>query len=186
MIFLHAFTLHNFPFYSQHGPLFSLRIFSKNGCLLLIDWLSLFFNEVAGLRPKTNNGERGMEGGGGVKTQESWANVLFECPLFETTDLFFRVIRHDSSVLLSQNFIYFKKPIKVQIWWNFTWSVESLKLCTLIGYFCPNHVQFQLKKYRRDLSWHWRVIRFLKKNSLFVWKTTWETWWILTQAVKNL
>ena len=124
--------------------------------------------------------------GGGVKTQESWANVLFECPLFETTDLFFRVIRHDSSVLLSQNFIYFKKPIKVQIWWNFTWSVESLKLCTLIGYFCPNHVQFQLKKYRRDLSWHWRVIRFLKKNSLFVWKTTWETWWILTQAVKNL
>ena len=54
----------------------------------------------------------------------------------------------------SWNFIYFqqKEPIKVQIWWNFTWAVESLKFCTLMGSFCPNHVQFQLKKYRRVIS----------------------------------
>ena len=34
----------------------------------------------------------------------------------------------------SWNFIYFqqKQPIKVQIWWNFTWAVESLKCCTLV------------------------------------------------------
>ena len=36
------------------------------------------------------------------------------------------------------------------------------------------------------LSWHWRVIQTLKKNSLFFWKMTWEIWWILTRAVKNL
>ena len=36
------------------------------------------------------------------------------------------------------------------------------------------------------LSWHWRVIQNLKKNSLFVWEMTWEIWWILTRAVKNL
>ena len=41
---------------------------------------------------------------------------------------------------------------KVQSWWNFTWAVESLKFCTLMGSFCPNHVQFQLKKYRRVIS----------------------------------
>ena len=39
--------------------------------------------------------------------------------------------------------LYFKEPIKVQIWWNFTWAVKTLKFCTLIGSFCPNHVQFQ-------------------------------------------
>ena len=36
------------------------------------------------------------------------------------------------------------------------------------------------------LSWHWRVIKTLKKNSLFIWKMTWEIWWILTRAVENL
>ena len=36
------------------------------------------------------------------------------------------------------------------------------------------------------LLWHWRVIQTMKKNSLFVWKMTWEIWWILTRAVKNL
>ena len=36
------------------------------------------------------------------------------------------------------------------------------------------------------VSWHWRVIQALKKNSLFVRKVTWEIWWILTQAVENL
>ena len=36
------------------------------------------------------------------------------------------------------------------------------------------------------LSWQWRVIQTLNKNSFFVWKMTWEIWWILTQAVENL
>ena len=50
----------------------------------------------------------------------------------------------------SWNFIYIqqKEPIKIEIWWNFMWEVESLKFCTLIGSFCPSHMKFQLKKYR--------------------------------------
>ena len=36
------------------------------------------------------------------------------------------------------------------------------------------------------LSWHWRVIQTFNKNSFFVWKMTWEIWWILTRAVENL
>ena len=37
----------------------------------------------------------------------------------------FSVMRHNSSVLFSWNFIYFqwKEPIKVQIW-NFTWAID--------------------------------------------------------------
>ena len=55
--------------------------------------------------------------------------------------------------LFSWNFIYFqrKEPIKVQIWWIFTWAVGSLKFSTLVGSFCKNHINFQLKMYR-DLS----------------------------------
>ena len=54
----------------------------------------------------------------------------------------------------SWNFTYFqqKEPIKVQIWWNLTLAVESLKCCTSIGSFCPNHIKFQLKRYRRVIS----------------------------------
>ena len=48
----------------------------------------------------------------------------------------------------SRNLIYFqqKKPIKVQVWWNFTWEIQSLKFCTLMGSLCSNHIKFQLKR----------------------------------------
>ena len=50
------------------------------------------------------------------------------------------------------------------------------KLCTVSA-----------KKVQKSyLLWHWRVIQSLKKNSLFVWKMTWEIWRILTRPVKNL
>ena len=39
---------------------------------------------------------------------------------------------------------------------------------------------------RRVISWHWRVIQTLKKNSLLIWKMTWIIWWILTRAAENL
>ena len=47
------------------------------------------------------------------------------------------------------NVIYFarKIPIKVQIFEKF-----FAKFCTLMGSFCPNHIKFQLRKYRRVIS----------------------------------
>ena len=47
--------------------------------------------------------------------------------------------------------MYFQQqePIKVQIWWNFTWAVKSLIFPTLMGYFCSNHIEFQLKSTER-------------------------------------
>ena len=43
------------------------------------------------------------------------------------------------------------------------------------------------KKVQKNyLSWYWKKIQTLKKNSLFVWKMTWEIWWTLTRAVKSL
>ena len=43
------------------------------------------------------------------------------------------------------------------------------------------------KKVRKNyLSWHWKVIQTLKKNWIFVWKMTRETWLTLTRAVESL
>ena len=49
--------------------------------------------------------------------------------------------------------------MKVQIW-----EIESLKFVTLMGSFCQNNVKFQLKKYRRVISWKWRLMQSLKTN----------------------
>ena len=82
--------------------------------------------------------------------------------IFETTDQFFfkiciNVQGNETQLLcmfLAKHFIYFqqKESIKVHIWWKFIWAVKSLKFCTLMGTFCPNHAQFQLKNYRRVIS----------------------------------
>ena len=37
-----------------------------------------------------------------------------------------------------------------------------------------------------NVSWHWRVMQSLKKNWLWVPKTTWRIWWILMWAVASL
>ena len=76
--------------------------------------------------------------------------------IFETTNQIFFWISNNSSVswdinplhFFGWNFIYFqqKELIKVQICWNFTWAVESLKFCTLLGSLCPN---LQLNECRR-------------------------------------
>ena len=115
------------------------------------------------------------------------------CHFWKKRSVFLQILQQSSGswgitpLYFLAKILYFKEPIKVQIWWNFKWAVESLKFCTLMGFFCPNHVQFQLKKVQKSyLSWHCTVIQSLKKNSLFVWKMTWEIWWILTWAVKNL
>ena len=91
----------------------------------------------------------------------SGQNSSNSCHLWNNKSVLLQILHHslvswDITPLdvFSWNFIYFqqKVPIKVQIWWNFTWAIKSLKFCTLMGSFCPNHVQDQLKNYRRDIS----------------------------------
>ena len=38
------------------------------------------------------------------------------------------------------------------IWWILMGAVASLKICTLMCYFCQQHIKFQPKKYRRIIS----------------------------------
>ena len=62
-----------------------------------------------------------------------------------------------------------------EIWWTLTRAVESLKICTLIGYFCRNYVMFELKIYREVLSW----------NMSYGFKTDISNLGIFTQAVES-
>ena len=58
------------------------------------------------------------------------------------------------------------------IWWILTGALESLKICTLMGYFCQKYAMFELKKIqtscivKNDLScqkWHKKFGEFLLK-----------------------
>ena len=94
----------------------------------------------------------------------------------------------NSSVPFSWNFIYFqqKEPIKVQIWWNFPSTVRSLKFCTLMDFFCQNHIKLLLKKYRRVISYdteEW--IKVYRKIDL--WFQIWhEVFWEFSPNPKKV
>ena len=126
----------------------------------------------------------------------SGQNSPNSCHFWNNKSVFLRNL-HQSSVSWDINplyffmwkFVYFqqKEPIKVHIWWNFMWAVQSLIFCTLMGSFYPNHIKFLLKKVQKSyISWHWRVIQSLKKNGLVVSNMTWRIWWILMRAVASL
>ena len=81
-----------------------------------------------------------MESSGNFENFEcSVQNSSNSCHFWNNKSVFLRILRHSSVSwdiyplhFFSWNFIYFqlKKPIKVHIWWNFTWAAESLKFFT--------------------------------------------------------
>ena len=50
---------------------------------------------------------------------------------------------------LKKNWLFVWK-VTWGIWWTLTQATESLKICTLMGYFCRNYVVFELKKIQRS------------------------------------
>ena len=48
-----------------------------------------------------------------------------------------------------------------EIWWTLTRVLESLKISTLMGYFCRKYVMFELKKYRGTV-WKMTYVWFQK------------------------
>ena len=68
------------------------------------------------------------------------------------------------------------------------WPEQSkiIKICTLIGYFCPKHTMFELKKVQTSyVWWHWRLVQNLKKNWLVLSRMTWRIWQIFIHRLKN-
>ena len=80
------------------------------------------------------------------------------CHFLNNILVFLQILNHSSVswdisplYFFSWNFMYFQQK-EPNIWWNFTWALESLKFCTLMGSFCPDSINFQLKKYWRVIS----------------------------------
>ena len=71
----------------------------------------------------------------GKKLQKSY--LLWHCRIIQT-------LKKDS---------LFVWIITWEIWLILTRPVENLKICFLMGYFCQKYVMFELKKYRRIVSW---------------------------------
>ena len=85
-------------------------------------------------------------------------------------------------------FSYFqqKESIKIQIWWNFTSAVESLKLYTLVGSIYKKTFKVSVKKVQKTyLSWHGKVMQSFKKSGLMVPNMRWGIWWSFPQLLKN-
>ena len=93
-----------------------------------------------------------------------------------------RVICHGDAKFLKKLTGGLKNDIRNFV--NFNGSSRKFAL-----WWAPFSVAYKVlakKMQKRYLSWYWRVIQTLKKNSLFVWKISWEIWWILAWAVENL
>ena len=101
--------------------------------------------------------------------------------------MYWRIISHDTekrSKTLKKNWLFIWK-MTWGIWWTVAWAVESLKICTLMEYFCRKYVMFELKiKELKNIE--------LKNTGLchekwlaMVSKTTQVIWWLSTQVVES-
>ena len=68
-----------------------------------------------------------------------------------------------------------------------TQPLKNLKFCTLMGWFWPKYIMFQLKKYKGVMSdgtqdWY----KVWRKTDLCFQKLTWGIWQISTRAIESL
>ena len=78
-------------------------------------------------------------------------NSQNSCHFWNNKSVFLQMLHHFSVswcitplYFFSWNFMYFqqKEPIKVQIWWNLTWTGQKSEILHLMGSFCPNYIKF--------------------------------------------
>ena len=110
-----------------------------------------------------------------------WNNISFASNFASI----FRVMRHNSSVVLTKILCTVRSLLKHDLV-KFYMSSRKSEFLHFDGLLWSKSCTVSAKKVQKSyLSRLWGLIQNLKKNSLFVWMT-WEIWWILTRAVKNL
>ena len=118
------------------------------------------------------------EGEISLKHSKTWKFVLWWALFVQSVNVLARkfqrnyLLWHGKGMQnLSENWLVVWKMTRNLV--NFhasSWNSENLHL---IGSFCQKYKKVKKKKY---LSWHWRVMKSLKKNWLFVSKMTWRIW----------
>ena len=71
------------------------------------------------------------------------------------------------------------------IGWTFIKALKNLKICPLMGSFCPKHNVLARKFHRNYVSWHWKVMQNLSENWLVDWKSQ-GIWLIFMRQVESL
>ena len=73
------------------------------------------------------------------------------------------------------------------IWWILMRAVGSLKIFTLMCYFCRKYTMLEPKKVKGSyVSYTEEWSKRLRKTNFLFWKMAWGIWWILTRAVEGL
>ena len=86
-------------------------------------------------------------------------------------ELYFMILK--SGAKFEEKLIFWFKNAKNLINLQFDWSLLS-------------KVHNVKKVQRSYVSWHWRVMQGLKKNSLVVWKMTWRIWKIFIRTLESV
>ena len=56
--------------------------------------------------------------------------------------------------------------------WTFNKALKNLKICNLMGSFCPKRNASARKFQRNYVSWHWKLMQNLSENWLLPWEMT--------------
>ena len=73
------------------------------------------------------------------------------------------------------------------IWWILMRAVGSLKIFTLMCYFCRKYTMLEQKKVKGSyVSYTEEWSKRLRKTNFLFWKMAWGIWRILTRAVEGL
>ena len=85
------------------------------------------------------------------------------CPIFHDTEQWCKIwIKLDLVV----------SKLAWGIRWTFVKALKNLKICTLMGPFCPKRNVSARKSQRNYVSWHWKVMQNLRENWLVAWEMT--------------
>ena len=61
--------------------------------------------------------------------------------------------------------------------WSFIKALKNLKICNLMGSFCPKCNALARKFWRNYVSWHWKLMQNLSENWVVAWKMTRNLVW---------
>ena len=130
---------------------------------------------------------KGTNQSGNLKISSAQVKIQQSVGTFETKNQFFFRVLYQSLVLWDINSLWFFSLNSMYFQQKESLSRHKFGILHFDGFhLSKSYIKFQLKKYRRILSWHWRVMQSLKKTWPVVSNMTWRIWWLFTQPFRRL
>ena len=96
-------------------------------------------------------------------------------PSIKVWDNKYRGVFYHDTEQWCKNWMNIDFVVSKLVWWiewTFNKTLKNLKICTLMGSFCPKRYVSAKKFQRNYVSWHWKVMQNLSENWLMAWKMT--------------